>query len=107
MTKDFLDRNYIKSSYNKDEDRLDFYIQRISDTDNQAYLYSEETNSLTELEILKIVIRSDDVESYDGLSEKILLDMESRYNADCSAEFITDNDCCLVWFKYRRAYESI
>lgn len=103
-----MDRNYIRSSYNEeDSDRLDFYIQRISDTDNKAYLYSKETRSITELEILKIVIRSDDMESYDGLPEEILLDMESQYNADCSAEFITDDDCCLAWFKYRRAYESI
>lgn len=54
------------------------------------------------MEIIHIIKRTDDVESYDSLMEndEVLLDGETEYNADTSAEFITDNDCYLVWFKY-------
>ena len=33
-------------------------------------------------------------------NDDILIDGEQEYNADASAEFITNNDCYLVWFKY-------
>lgn len=33
-------------------------------------------------------------------SEDVLIDGESEYDADTSAEFITDNDSYLVWFDY-------
>ena len=42
----------------------------------------------------------DNIEYYDSLDENVLLDGEDKYSADTSAEFITDNDCYLVWFKY-------
>ena len=40
------------------------------------------------------------MEYYDDLDEDVLIDGETEYGADTSAEFITDNDCYLVWFKY-------
>lgn len=66
------------------------------------YVYSHEDNQLNELKIVKLVSRTDDIEVYDKLveNEDVLLEGESKYNADTSAEFITDNDCYLVWFKY-------
>ena len=44
----------------------------------------------------------DNIELYDSQleDEDILLDGEEEYNADTSAEFITDHDCYLVWFRY-------
>jgi hypothetical protein len=44
----------------------------------------------------------DDPILYDYLveNEDVLLDGEDKFNADTSAEFIMDNDCYLVWFKY-------
>ena len=33
-------------------------------------------------------------------NEDVLLEGEDKYEADTSAEFITDNDCYLVWFNY-------
>ena len=54
------------------------------------------------MKILNIIRRSDDPKKYDKLreNEDVLLDGEDEYNADTSAEFITDNDCYLVWFEF-------
>lgn len=50
------------------------------------------------LRIVHIICRSKDPEYYDSLSEKTLIKGEFEYKANYSAEFITDNDCYLVWF---------
>lgn len=103
MTREDL-KNWALSEYNEDtEEQLDYYINEYKcDIGNKAYLYSHEDDELTEMEIVHIVSRMDDMELYDELleNEDVLLDGEDEYNADTSAEFITDNDCYLVWFKY-------
>ena len=92
------------SEYNENtEEQLDYYINEYKcDIGNKAYLYSHEDNELTEMEIVHIISRLDNIEYYDELleNEDILLDGEDEYEADTSAEFITDNDCYMVWFKY-------
>ena len=102
MTREEL-KNWALSEYNEDtEDQLDYYIdERKCDVGDKAYLFSHEDDELTEMEIIHIIARLDDEEYYDELLETdVLLDGEDKYNADTSAEFITDNDCYLVWFKY-------
>ena len=102
MTREEL-KNWALSEYNEDEeDQLDYYInERKCDVGDKAYLYSHEDNELVEMEIIHIIARSDDMNYYNELLETdVLLDGEDEYNADTSAEFITDNDCYLVWFKY-------
>lgn len=96
-------KNWTLSEYNEDtEYQLDYYInERKCDVEDKAYLYSHGDDKLTEMEIVHIIYRSDDTFVYDKLLEtEVLLDGEDEYNADTSAEFITDNDCYLVWFKY-------
>lgn len=97
-------RNWALSEYNEDtEDQLDYYInERKCDVGDKAYLYSHEDKELTEMEIIYIIERSNDMDYYDELlsDEDVLLNGEYEHDADTSAEFITDNDCYLVWFKY-------
>ena len=97
-------KNWAVSDYNEDtKEELNYYLnERACDVGDIAYLYSHDTDELIKLEILRIIHRSDDIFIYDQLlqNEDILLDGESHYNADTSAEFITDNDSCLVWFRY-------
>lgn len=102
MTREDL-KNWELSEYNEDtEDQLDYYInERKCDVGDKAYLYSHEDKELTEMEIIHIICRSDDTFVYDKLLKtEVLLDGEDEFKADTSAEFITDNDCYLVWFKY-------
>lgn len=94
------------SDYNENTDyELNFYMQEkkcnIGDT---AYLYDYHEDELIKLEIIHIIRRSDNMEYYDELIEDddVLLDGEKRYDADTSAEFITDDECYLVWFKYAK-----
>ncbi len=101
MTREEL-KDWILSEYNEDtEDQLDYYInENKCDVGSKAYRYSHLDNELIEMEIVKIISRSDNMEYYDDLDEDVLLDGEDKYDADTSAEFITDNDCYLVWFRY-------
>ena len=101
MTRELL-RNWLLSEYNEDTgDQLDYYVnEKECNIGNQAYLYSHAEAEITEMEIIKTIFRSDNIEYYDSLDEDVLLDGEDKYSADTSAEFITDNDCYLVWFKY-------
>ena len=101
MTREEL-KNWILSEYNEDtEDQLDYYINgRACDMGDKAYLYDHAENELIEMEVVHIISRVDNMEFYDGLSEDILFEKEAEYGADTSAEFIFDDDCCLVWFKY-------
>ena len=95
---------WVVSNYNEDtKEELNYYLNEIRcDVGDIAYLYSHETQELTILEILRIVHRSDDNFIYDQLvkNEDVLLCGEDHYQADTSAEFITDKDSCLVWFRY-------
>ena len=83
MTKNYLDKNYTVSSYNEGTcEQIDYYINENTCENNDiAYRYLHENDKV---EAMKIV----------------LLDGEDDYDADTSAEFITDNDCYLIWFKY-------
>ena len=101
MTREVL-RNWLLSEYNEDTgDQLDYYVnEKECNIGNKAYLYSHAEDEITEMEIIKTIFRSDNIEYYDSLDEDVLLDGEDKYSADTSAEFITDNDCYLVWFKY-------
>lgn len=97
-----LRSSYIESSYNENTDsELDYYIKEeppvIGDT---AWLYAKEYDTIQEMQIKQVICRSDDVEAYDANSEDVLIDGESEYDADTSAEFITNNDSYLVWFDY-------
>ena len=96
--------NWIVSEYNEGTDeQLDYFInERQCNPGDTAYIYSHEDKQLDELKIVKLISRTDDMEMYDKFVENkdVLLDGEGEYNADASAEFITDNECYLVWFKY-------
>ena len=99
MTLQELEKNWTLSDY----DELDYYINEYKcNVGDKAYMYSYEEEELTEMEIVHVIFRSDDSEYYDALleNEDVLIDGEDKYNADTSAEFITDNDCYMVWFKY-------
>lgn len=100
MTREEL-KHWDLSEYNEDTgDQLDYYInERKCGVGDKAYLYSHADDKIVEMEIVKIIARSSDPDYYDNLSEDVLLDGEDEYDADTSAEFITDNDCYLVWFK--------
>lgn len=110
MTKNYLEKNYVVSSYNENtNEQMDYYINENScKKGDAAYLYLHEENKIQKMEIVKIISRSCDPYVYDKLleNEDILLDGEDKYNADTSAEFITDNDCYLVWFKYVTAIDE-
>lgn len=103
MTREEL-KNWILSEYNEDsDDQLDYYINGMKcEVGDKAYLYDHAEDELTEMEIIHIIHRMNDMEYYDELieDEDVLLDGEDEYEADTSAEFITDDNCCLVWFKY-------
>lgn len=94
--------NWNLSEYNEDtNEQLDYYIdERNCNVGDKAYLYLHEENRLIEMKIVNVICRSDNEEDYDNWDEDVLLDGEDKYGADTSAEFITDNDCYLVWFKY-------
>ena len=104
MTLKELEEKWSLSSYNEDtEDQLDYYINEChTEVGDKAYLYDHAEAELTEMEIVHIISRMDNIELYDSQleDEDILLDGEDKYNADTSAEFITDHDCYLVWFRY-------
>lgn len=92
---------YIESAYNEDTDsELDYYIKEIPAIGDTAWLYAKEYDTIQEMRIKQVICRSDDVEAYDANSEDVLIDGESEYDADTSAEFITNNDSYLVWFDY-------
>lgn len=99
-------KNWTVSEYNEEtEDQLDYYINENKCTvGDKAYLYSHTEKELTEMEIVHIISRMKNMKRYDELlkNENILIDGEEEYKADTSAEFITDNDCYLVWFKYTK-----
>lgn len=98
------------SSYNEGtEGQIDYYIdENKCNIGDKAYVYFHSGNEIFELEIIHIITRMDDANRYDHLLENdnILLDGEYEYDADTSAEFITDNNCYLVWFRYTCSQED-
>lgn len=91
----------VESAYNEGTDsELDYYIKETPTIGDTAWLYAKEYDTIQEMRIKQVICRSDDVEAYDANSEDVLIDGESEYDADTSAEFITDNDSYLVWFDY-------
>lgn len=104
MTREELNKNWFLSDYNIDTDeQMDYYInERKCKVGDKAYLYDHTENELIEMEIIHIIRWTDDPNYYDKLleNEDVLLEGEDEYEADTSAEFITDNDSYLVWFNY-------
>ena len=103
MTREFLEENWAVSSYDEDTMcQIDYYIDEGNcSVGNKAYMYSHPDEELIEMEIVHIIALSDDFDLYNELLEDddVLINGEDEYGADCSAEFITDNDSYLVWFK--------
>lgn len=100
----YLEEGVLLSEYNEGtQEQKDYYVSEYGcRAGEKAYVYSHEDDSTTELEIIHVIRRSDDMAAYDELlkQENVLVDGESKYGADTSAEFITDDDCYLMWFKY-------
>ena len=103
ITKEYLDEHWCVSTYNEDTDEmLEYYINLDNlDIGATAYLYAHEEETLTEMEVVHYISRKDDRDAYDALPEDVLLDGEYSYDADTSAEFIMDDDCVVVWFRYK------
>ena len=103
MTREFLEENWAVSSYDEDTMcQIDYYIDEDNcDVGSKAYMYSHLDEELVEMEIVHIIALSKDFDLYNELLEDddVLINGEEEYGADCSAEFITDNDSYLVWFK--------
>ncbi|MBE6880392.1 MAG: hypothetical protein E7490_06125 [Ruminococcaceae bacterium] len=103
MTREFLEENWAVSSYDEDTMcQIDYYIDEDNcDVGSKAYMYSHLDEELVEMEIVHIIALSNDFDLYNELLEDddVLVNGEEEYGADCSAEFITDNDSYLVWFK--------
>lgn len=104
MLKEELDQQWTASAYNEDtDDQLVYYIrENACEIGDKAYIYICEDDELCELEIVHIISRKDNFDLYDELIEDddVLINGEEEYNADTSAEFITDDNCYLVWFNY-------
>lgn len=99
-------KNWTVSEYNEEtKNQLDYYInENKCGVGDKAYLYSHAEEKLTKMEIIHIISRMENMKRYDELlkNDDVLIDGEEKYKADTSAEFITDNDCYLVWFKYAK-----
>lgn len=97
-------KNWIMSEYNEGTDeQLDYYINESEcNIGDKAYIYLHEEKRFIEMEIVNIICRTEDMQLYDELikDKDILINGELEYKADTSAEFITDNNCYLVWFKF-------
>lgn len=97
-------KNWALSEYNEGtEEQLDYYIlESRANAGDTAYLYNHYEREWEKMQIVHVTRKSDSPARYEDLlkNEDVLVDGESEYEADTSAEFITDNDCYLVWFKY-------
>ena len=94
-------KDWISSSYEEGtEEQVDFFLNinqhNIGDI---AYVYTAVDDELNKLKILDLCDRSTNQNKYDCLSDVILDEKAEELNADISAEFITDDNCYLVWFK--------
>lgn len=100
----YLAEGVLLSEYNEGtEEQIDYYVSVYNcKVGGEAYMYSHADDSTMELEVIHVVRRSDDVKFYDELSENenVLIEGEYKYHADTSAEFITEDDCYLIWFQY-------
>mgnify|MGYP003450122000 FL=1 len=103
MTREFLEENWVVSSYDEGEDcQMDYYMHEMHCFPGEkAYCYSHEDDELRELEIVHAIARMDNASLYDELiqDEDVLINGEEEYGADCSAEFTGMFSCYLVWFK--------
>ena len=103
MTREFLEENWVVSSYDEGEDcQMDYYMHEMNCFPGEkAYCYSHEDDELRELEIVHAIARMDNALLYDELiqDEDVLINGEEEYGADCSAEFTGMFSCYLVWFK--------
>lgn len=99
-----LRKDWSVSAYNEDTaEEIEYFMDEDSCSEGStAYIYFHETGVLMKAEILHIICNLDDMQAYDTLleNEDVLVDEESKYQADTSCEFITDHACYLVWFRY-------
>lgn len=99
------EKDWIISTYNENTaDEISYFINSNDLNEGSlSYMYRHDTKQLYEMEITNIIFNDGSLELYDKMieNEDILLNGEEKYNADTSAEFITDDYCCLVWFKYK------
>lgn len=91
------------SSYNENSDEeLNYFLNpKYHRIDDIAYLYDHANQILEKMRIVSIISRNQNPFVYDQLvrNDDILIAGEKEWKADTSAEFIFDNDCCMVWFK--------
>ena len=103
ITREYLEENWAVSSYDEGEEcQIDYYMnEQQNNPGDKAYLYFHEDDELRQLEIVHIIARSNNPDTYDKLLEDddVLINGEDEYGADASAEFFTQFDCYLVWFK--------
>lgn len=64
-------------------------------------MYSHLNEELVKMEILHIIALSNNFDLYNEFLavDDALVNGEDEYSVDCSAEFFTNNDSYLVWFK--------
>ncbi len=107
MTREYLVKHYIMSTYISENDVVDYFINLSSCKEKDiAYLYSYEEKDIIKMRIFKIIWRSENPYFYDNFKEDALSIVGDACKADASAEFFTDDDSCLVWFKYSTSYKS-
>ena len=103
ITREFLEANWVVSSYDEGEDcQMDYYMHELKCFPGEkAYCYSHEDDELRELEIVHVTARMDNAKLYDELvsDDDVLIKGEEEYGADCSAEFVGKFSCYLMWFK--------
>ena len=86
---------WVRSDYT---DRI-FYVDSDCEPQSVAFLYDKEGDEVVTLIVQRAIFQSEDFDAYDSLPEDVLLKGEEELGSDASAEFITDEDCFLVWFR--------
>lgn len=98
--------NWYESSYEEGtSEEFSFFVDPVKcHAGDLAYVYLWQLKKLVQLEIVKVIKRSEGFDAYDELvrDDLVLVKKEVEYGADTSAEFILENDCWLVWFRENR-----
>lgn len=97
-------KKFFRSDYNEGtEDEMNYYISvENRNVGDIGYLYSHQDESIIKMTIVHIITnKSISIDMYNRLIEDddVLIKGEEKYNADTSAEFITDDECMLIWFR--------
>lgn len=108
MTKLELEQN--QKLFFTDYDDMDLYAEKLQ-VGARAWqvnknFVEEEIDEVEELEIVYCIYRSNDMEEYDGICT--VDGFVDAYKGDfcVSGEFITDDDCVYVYFKYAEESEE-